>query len=186
MTLSLLAQESAISRSEYGFLIDYLEITRDQITGVLDTIGEEAWTYKPEDGGWSIRECMEHIMLAEAGIFSEFQQVLKKAPQELDTKHLDAWLVSKVSDRGRKVITPLPMVDSGRSKAEFISDINTSRENIFHFISDFSQIPFRNHFGTSPYGPADAYQLLLVLGAHAMRHHAQMVEVLEEYQRSVE
>ena len=174
-------QSNFISESEYTFLTNYLEITQDQIVQTLDTISDEVFLYEPMDGGWSIKECMEHVLLAEEGLFSEFQQVLQNDPSDQSTRHLDAWLISKVSDRGTKVVTPLPMIESERNRQAFIKGINESRSRILNFIASYEGIQFRNHFGRSPYGPADAYQLLLVAAAHSMRHHHQMLEVINEY-----
>ncbi len=174
-------QSSFISESEYSFLTNYLEITKDGIIQTLDTITNEVFLYKPMDGGWSVRECMDHILLAEQGIFSEFQEILKKEASDNSTRQLDAWLISKVSDRGTKVVTPLPMIDSNKSREVFIEQLNKSRSEILNFIASYKDIEFRNHFGRSPYGPADAYQLLLVAAAHSMRHHHQMLEVIREY-----
>lgn len=180
---TLKGQSGVISEAEYVFVKNYLETTRDGIIQTLDSITDETFIYKPMDGGWSVKECMEHVLLAEKGIFSEFKDVLDQSPGEISTRYLDAWLISKVSDRGTKVVTPLPMVDSHKSRAQLMDQLRNSRNEILAFISAFDQIEFRNHFGKSPYGPADAYQLLLVAAAHSMRHHHQMLEVIGEFGR---
>lgn len=174
-------QSIFISESEYTFLTNYLEITRDQIVQTLDTISDEILLYEPMDGGWSVKECMEHILLAEEGLFSEFQKVLQNDPSDESTRHLDAWLIAKVNNRGTKVVTPLPMIESNMDREKFVEEIERSRSRILDYIRHYDQIEFRNHFGKSPYGPADAYQLLLVAAAHSMRHHDQMLEVIREY-----
>lgn len=65
------------------------------------------------------------------------------------------------------------------SKNEALNQFILSRKAIQKFID--LDLPLRSHFGKSSYGPADTYQLMLVIAGHSMRHHHQMLEVLKAY-----
>lgn len=178
----LLAQNGRISKQEQLFLLDYLELTKTNIINTLNDLDESQWTYKPAGGGWSIQECTEHILLAEEAVFGQVQQALTaEANNDLSTKNKDAWLISKISDRSTKVKTPLEPNGDLRSKSDAIKALTTSRAELEKYLRN-DKLELRNHFGKSPYGSADAYQLFLVIAAHSMRHHSQMMEVLAAQQ----
>ena len=121
---------------------------------------------------------MHHILTAEQGLFQNIKALLEQAPK--DGSHLkknDAWLIGKINDRGRKVKTPLDNHPEVMPREQAIAAFKNSREQIIEFLQN-EQLPLRNHIGKSPYGPADTYQLFLVIAAHGLRHHAQILEVL--------
>ncbi len=178
----VLAQNGRISKQERSFLLDYLEVTKANIINTLNELDESQWTYKPAGGGWSIQECAEHILLAEEAVFGQVQQALTtEANNDMSTKNKDAWLISKISDRSTKVKTPLEPQGDLRSKSDAIEALTASRAALEKYLMN-DKLELRNHFGKSPYGPADAYQLFLVIAAHSMRHHSQMMEVLADQQ----
>ncbi len=175
----LQAQSGKISPEEKEFLVNFLKVTQDDLLTTISKVDAQQWTERPEDGGWSVADCMEHVIMAEQAVFGQVKEALAStADNEQNTKHLDAWLIGKITDRGVKVQTPLPPQENGKSKQEMIDELKASRENIIAFVEEDHEM--RNHFGRSPYGPADAYQLLLVIAAHSMRHTAQVTEVLNE------
>ncbi len=183
LTFGAFAQGKAtLSKQEKNFLLDYLTITEEGIIDELNALNEDQWAYTPADGGWSVGECMEHVLVAEMGLLMQARKAMEaEADNSLNTRHQDAWLISKVNDRGTKVNTPLPPIENIRDKEEIITAFKESREAVRAFYDDDKK-PFRNHFGKSPYGPADVYQIGLVVGAHSMRHHHQIKEILAEMQ----
>lgn len=169
-----------LSKEERAMLVNFLQETEKNLADELREITQEQWTYRPADGGWTPAECMSHILLAELALFDQVRQALREpAKRELSTKHQDAWLIGKVSDRGTKVKTPLPPKEVDRSPQEMLAEFLEVRKDIDTFLQD-KRLPLRHHFGRSPYGPADAYQIFLVLSAHTMRHHHQIKEVIAE------
>ena len=169
-----------ISMEEKIFLTNYLQQTQSDLTETIYSLSDQEWAYRPEDGGWTIKECLEHIIQTEVLVFEQIKKALKEpADPAQSTKQLDAWLIAKVSDRGVKVKTPLPQKPSQKTKADLLSEFEKSRPNIAQFLEK-DKMPLRAHFGKSPYGPADAYQLFLVISAHTMRHHHQIIEILNE------
>ncbi len=173
-------QKGKISNDERTFILDYLKITEDNLLETLINTSEEQWNYKPANGGWSVAQCMEHIIIAENAVFQQLKTAMAaEADHSLNTKHEDGWLLAKVSDRGVKVNTPLPPASKTIDRNEMMVALKDSRKTIRNYLEDKS-LPLRTHFGKSPYGPADGYQLLIVIAAHSMRHHAQILEVLNE------
>ena len=176
----LMAQNGKITDDERKFIMDYLDVTQTNLIATINNLDEEKWSYRPSSGGWTVAECMKHILVAEEAVFGQLKNALKsEADNSMNLKNQDAWLISKISDRGVKVKTPLPPTEGFKTKKEAIEALQNSRKEIIKFLKN-KDLPLRNHFGRSPYGPADAYQLLIVIAAHSMRHNAQIDEILTE------
>jgi len=179
-----MAQKGTISEDERRFLTDYLTLTQANLIQTLQQIDDKAWTYRPADGGWTVEECMHHILLAEKAVFNQVKAAMQaEAEPGVSTREKDAWLLSKIADRGVKVKTPLPMQLEGSTKAQMAAGLKKSRTEILDYLQQ-KDLALRAHFGRSPYGKADAYQLMLVIAGHSMRHHNQMLEVLADMENN--
>ncbi len=179
LTIGASAQKSTITNQERKFIKDYLMRTESDLLEIMASINDEQWTYKPANGGWSIAECMEHVIIAESAIWSGINKAMSAPAGNEDLSGNDAWLIGKINDRGNKVQTPVPPVDGKIAKTILIDKLKASRKQVYDYLENES-LQLRNHYGKSPYGPADAYQLLIVMAAHSMRHTAQIQEVLSE------
>ncbi|MEM8969807.1 MAG: DinB family protein [Bacteroidota bacterium] len=174
------SQDGTVSEFERTFLIDYLERTQSDMLELVTSLDEKTWSTKPSDGGWSVGEIVEHITSAENAVFGSIQEALAAPAQDMNLRKNDAWLLSKVNDRGVKVSTPLPTQESNKSKEEVLKEYKNTRAETLKFLSN-DELPLRNHFGKALYGSADAYQLFLIIGGHNMRHTAQITETLDEF-----
>ncbi len=167
--------------TELGFLLEYLESSKVHTIEALSQVDDEMWNYTPKNGGWSIAECMDHIIVAESGVFDNLKKSLSEDPKEKESlKHRDGLIITFTSDRGKKAETPLPPPSSNLSRSESIKRIEQSRSEIINFLSDKS-LDLRNHYGNAPFGKVDSYQLGLVIAAHGLRHTAQIKQVIAEY-----
>lgn len=173
----LTGQSGKISKEERAFLVDYLKVTQQDLISTLHDLSETEWLAKPADGGWSPAECMEHIVQAEKAVFMQVKKALEAPAGTDDLSARDGWLLSKIADRGNKVITPLPPAGREQSKTKLIEAFEASRSTIYSFLEN-KKLPLRTHYGKSPYGKADAYQLMLVIAGHGMRHTNQILETI--------
>lgn len=178
ISTQLIGQNFKVSESERIFLINFLEATEQDLIAVIDPLTEEQWMHSSTEKSWSPAQCMSHILQAEQGLFKNIQMLLR-APSnfEKDLSSRDAWLIGKIADRGVKVKTPLPEQPEPMTKEEAMLALKNSRQAIRKFLEN-EQLPLRGHIGKSPYGPADSYQLFLVIAAHSLRHKAQIDEIL--------
>lgn len=169
-----------LSPEEWTFLNDYLKIVADQLLEQLDTLPEAVMTKRPKDGGWTIAECYDHILKVERGLLEKIRAVMEKPAEAPNiTRELDAWLIAKVSDRGNKVETSVPLSVATTDKTVISKIFKDTRGELQNFLADHADA-LRMHYGDSLYGKVDAYQLVLVLAAHTMRHYHQIQENLRE------
>ena len=176
-TSATLYSQGTISKEEHRFITDYLKRTEADMIYTLRGIDERIWTKKSSTDSWSPAECAEHVLLAERGLMAQIKKALAGESGQDDLRANDAWLIGKISDRGVKVQTPLNPKHGQIKKEEVIRELQASRAEILEFLKDDS-LGLRNHYGRSPYGKADVYQLLIVVAGHSMRHTAQIQEIL--------
>ena len=175
------AQTGTIDATERAFLIDYLSISLNETKETLKEVDKDLWQYKSKNERWSIGECMEHIMIAEKALMQQVKGTLQQqANNNKSLSHRDGYVIAKTVDRGKKVKTPLEPQNVSMTKNQYLKELEKSRDEIIEFLAD-ENLALRNHFGKSPFGEVDTYQLILIIAAHGMRHTAQMKEIIAEY-----
>jgi hypothetical protein len=95
-------------------------------------------------------------------------------------KVTDDQLLAGVEDRSHKVKTSDPFEPkhaTWANKEEAMSFLKAEREKHIAFMNE-SAADFRNHIAEQgPMGPMDAYQIVLLLSQHTVRHTKQIEEV---------
>lgn len=68
LLVSFISLPTDLTRKEKKFAVNYLEETRDMLLNTVSGLTEEQLNFKAADNRWSIRECAQHIALAEVNI----------------------------------------------------------------------------------------------------------------------
>ncbi|MBO6523935.1 MAG: DinB family protein [Balneolaceae bacterium] len=174
------AQTGTLTNYERQFLLDNWEVTKTELLSEVKKVPDNQWTKRPADGGWSVAECFEHIVIAMPAQMGGVQNSLNKAANSSkDMTHLDGYLLSRMTNRGTAFPTPLPPRERDISKEDLLERFQELDKQFIAMINN-RNAPYRNHYGPSPFGEADAYQLLLLTSGHVLRHTFQIREVLRE------
>lgn len=175
---SLIAQSGKITDAERQFLEGNYLTTTELLENLLDGLSESQWSQRPADGGWSIQETMEHVVLAMPAQIRGLEKALATEFSEFkDFRQRDGWLLSKITDRGVKVKTPLEPRGSQMTRAQMLETYRTQGARFLEILRN-KKTEFRSHYGKSPYGEVDAYQLMIFIPGHVQRHLNQMEEIL--------
>ncbi|HAW78844.1 MAG TPA: hypothetical protein DEO59_10060 [Balneola sp.] len=180
ITMPLMAQ---LSQTERDFAISYLKATHNNIVEVVKDLPEESFNYKPKEGGWSVSNALEHILLTETAFFGMAQGTLvnDESMSEKDMSGKDGILIGMLANRGTKVKTAAPFEPTGKwdTKEDMLAELEKSRNQLIDFLSS-TDADLRGHVTTIPVGEVDVYQIILIISAHSQRHTFQMQEVLAE------
>ena len=178
--MPLMAQ---LSQTERDFAISYLKATHNNIVEVVKELPEESFNYKPKEGGWSVSNALEHIILTETAFFGMAQGTLAndESMSEKDMSGKDGILIGMLANRGTKVKTAAPFEPTGKwdTKEDMLAELEKSRNQLIDFLSS-TDADLRGHVTTIPVGEVDVYQIILIISAHSQRHTFQMQEVLAE------
>jgi hypothetical protein len=173
------AQDASPADKEKALAL--LQSSKKGVLAATKGLSEAQWNFKPAPEKWSIAECMEHIAAAEDFILGQIEQGVMKAPAapDRDIAKIDAGILAMVPDRSNKVQAPEPLKPTNRfgSPQAAVQHFVESRATTEDFLKKTADL--RGHAVDSPGGGGklDAYEFILLIGAHSERHTKQIEEV---------
>ena len=181
---SLAATAQEVNKAERDRLLNYLKQTQNNLKKETKGLSETQWNFKAAPDRWSVRDCLEHLALAEdflRGMIND--RVLKSpaTPEKYDAakaRQQDDAIIKMISDRSQRVQAPEPLRPAGKwaTPQETWKYFENSRKQTLA-IAKTTQV-LRVHHQDSPVAKdVDAYQWLLFVGAHTARHTKQIQDV---------
>lgn len=173
---------NSLSGKERKALINHLKDSKTNFLKSVKNLSDEQLNYKAAPDKWSVKECIYHITLAETNIWQMAEAQLKQPAnpeKKQEIKITDEKLVQMMTDRSSKFQAPetfRPDQAKWKSAAEALEEFKEKRAEHLKYVKTSTQ-DMRNHVVQSPMGYADAYQVILMLSAHTIRHTKQIEEV---------
>jgi hypothetical protein len=168
----LQASDGNITAAERAHAVKLLQDSQKEFLSLVDGLTEEQWNYKPGPDRWSVGETAEHIVLAEGGLFGGVERALA-APPNPDCEKV-------MVDRSHKAEAPEQIVPHGKlSHQEVIQRYKIVRAKTLKFAEE-TEVPLKEHTAEHPFpvfGTLSAYQWLIYIPLHNMRHDQQIAEV---------
>jgi hypothetical protein len=177
------AESSTLTQEERDRAVEYLKQTQKDFLAATEGLSEAQWKFKAAPDRWSIAETSEHIAIAEQTIWETVSGKIMKSPaapeKRSEAKGKDEIILTKVPDRSKKAQAPERLKPTGRwaTRALLVKDFEANRAQEIAYLKETKE-DLRNHFEEHPLlKTIDAYQWLLLNGAHCKRHIAQILEV---------
>lgn len=172
-----------LTQAERDRAVDELQTTQKKFLDSIEGFSEAQWNFKPAPDRWSIAECAEHIAVSEDTLFGMVTQKVMQSPadparkEELRAK--DDVILKGVVDRSQKFKAPEMLQPTHRwpNQQALTDHFKESRGHTTEYVRT-TQDDLRSH--TSPHPvlkELDAYQWILLIGAHSERHTLQIEEV---------
>jgi len=174
------ARAQELSQADKDKALALLESTKKDVLDSVKGLSPAQWNFKPGPDRWSVAECMEHIAAAEDYIRGMIESGVMKAPAVpgRDTAAIDAGIIANVPQRTVKRQAPDEIKPTNRfgSPQGSIDHFIASRAKTEEFLKTTPGL--RDHAADSPNGQKwDAYEFILLIGAHSERHTNQIKEV---------
>jgi phosphopantetheine adenylyltransferase len=174
---------SQLSKPEKKMVAKHLKSTLKVLTQSIKGLNDAQLNFKPAPDKWSIKECVYHLALSETNLWG-WSQGLMAAPANTDKRAMikitDEQLLAGIEDRTNKVKTTEnfePKNAKWASVPDAMNFLKEERKKHIEFMKESSD-DFRNHVTLeSPLGPIDAYQIILLMSQHTVRHSKQIEEV---------
>ncbi len=173
---------SSITKEERDFAVKNLNETRAVLLKSIQNLSDAQVNFKATPERWSIKECLEHITLAEKSLWQMDKDSLKAAADPTRRSEIvvtDDGLIKKMIDRTTKrvaVESIRPEKYPNENFKEVIKDFLSGRDALISYMEKTNE-DMRNHFLTMPFGTLDSYQMILMISAHCNRHTQQINEV---------
>jgi hypothetical protein len=180
--ISFVSPDNPLTKKERKFAVDLLKDTHKALQKSIDGLTDEQRNFKASDSTWSVDGCVKHIAVSEKILFGAVEEAMKKPvnpEKRADIKSTDEQIVNFMESRTTRVKTMDAMKPENspfQSTAEALNSINESRKKIIDFVNSTNE-DLRNHVVELPFGTYDAYQIILMIGAHSNRHTQQIEEV---------
>jgi uncharacterized damage-inducible protein DinB len=191
--ISTLAQAFTPPRSGDGKLtpeekakaIKMLLDSQTEFLSYVEKLSDAQWNARPIPFKWTVGETAEHIALSEGLLFGAMERALA-APINPDWETKSAGkeriLDNVLAARMGKAQAPEPIQPLKRkmSRAEIMTMFKDGRAKTLKFIETTDQ-PLKAHTLDHPFpvfGTLNAYQWLLYIPAHNLRHNKQIAEVM--------
>jgi hypothetical protein len=183
LALSLVsAMAAGLPDAERQVLTNHLAKSSQEFLSSVKGLTPEQWNFKAAPDRWSIAQCAEHIALSEdfiRGIIESKVLTAEPTPDRMaERKLLDAKVLPMITDRSFKAQAPEPLVPASTfgSPQATVEHFQQSRAKTAALAA--SRDDLRDHAGEHPvFKELDAYQWLLFLSGHTLRHTAQIQEV---------
>lgn len=160
-------------------MLSYLHSSQKQLLDAVDGLTPAQWKFKAADDKWSVGEVLEHLVLAEKGLFAATKKTADSpAGQAPATKVSDETILKALPDRSQKFKAPPDFVPKGiyATSAAGATAFKEARGTTLDWART-TNIDLRQHFQASPLGELDSVQWILFIAAHNERHVAQILEV---------
>jgi DinB superfamily len=175
--------DASLSKKERKFIVHHLKETKaDFLTSVKD-LSEAQLNFKAAPDKWSVKECAQHLALAEAGLWQWAEMTLKQPAnpeKRAEIKMTDEAMLKGVTNRAQKAQAPENFQPKNAKWAtidETLTAYKEQRAKLIDYLKSTTE-DMRGHIAVeTPFGPIDAYQIVLLISAHSNRHTQQINEV---------
>ena len=155
-----------------------LELSLDEFLGVVKGVSESDAKTSPPSGGWSVLECVEHVVVVEGRFLGWLETAANEgAPPRNEGK--EAQIVARMTNRESKRPAPDAALPTGRfaSLAEAIDQFQKTRNRSIEFAAtrgpELYSLVVQHHF----FGALNGGEVAVLMANHGRRHTEQIKEL---------
>ena len=182
LTIAAAAQtaDPKMTKAERAELIELLNKSEKEFLQAVEGLNDQQWAFKPGPDRWSVAECAEHIVLAEALLFETATTSLTAASDEKWESTLSKTDVLRraLPNRSTKVDAPAAIKPrQAMTRPQLMARFREQRARALAYAQE-TEAPLKAHTAANPFfGPLNAHQWLLYIPLHHLRHNLQIAEV---------
>lgn len=173
-----------LTKEERDRVIKALVDSQRELMGMIESLTDEQWNFRPAPFKWTIGQTAEHIALGEGLLFSAVERALA-APVNPDWEAKTANKMQVIEGpmagrQGRaKAPDPIQPIGKNMSRAEIMKLLKESRAKTMKFAQE-TNADLKSHTLDHPFpifGTLNAYQWLMYVPGHNFRHNKQIAEI---------
>ncbi|MPY90395.1 MAG: DUF664 domain-containing protein [Luteitalea sp.] len=170
-----------MTASDREKVISLLEQSQRQFSEAIEGLGQAQCAYRSTPDCWSVGEVAAHLLLSETVFLDAIQQMLAGPPDPDWLAHSAGRtevLEKVLLDRSQRACSPDMLLPRHvPSHAEVLASYQQARARTLAFARDIDA-PLHTHTFPNPFfGVLNAYQWLLYIPLHNLRHNQQIQEI---------
>jgi hypothetical protein len=180
---TLASEDPNMTAEDRAKVIKLLNDSHKQTLDLIEGLSEEQLKFKSAPEKWSVLEVAEHIYMAEGLLFGAVEKALaeKQNPEWVTkTKGKTEFLERVMVSRDRKASAPESIVPSGKlTRSDVVAKLKEARARSLKFAEE-TKLPLKAHTLDHPFpvfNTLNAYQWLIYIPLHNIRHNKQIEEV---------
>lgn len=165
--------------AERAQLLDKLREGTEALRQAVAGVSEPQAAFHTAAGRWSIRDCVEHLVVTEDLLFGLTTQGRSPADPAAANLAMDGLIIRGMVNRGRKFEAPEKARPGGRFRtlADALERFDRNRRRAAEYAQGCRENMRAFSVNHPVIGPIDCYQCLLMLALHPARHAQQIQEV---------
>jgi len=174
--------DTILTSAETAFATGQLQRTAGLVRGSIEGLSPAQLSFKPAPNAWSINDVMEHIALAEQGLYFVVNQALQAPPNPAKRDSITVTandVVKRLTNRNFKAQSPEMIKPSGKfpDARQAEAAFEKSRATTIGFLAQNNR-NFKERYWYHPAtGTIDLYLTIVLIAAHSERHFLQIEEV---------
>lgn len=156
-----------------------LQAGRDALDEALAGVDDAVIAQKPAEGGWSILDCLEHVVVTEQYLLSRLQAATI-AEQPFEKWRREAKIAALAVDRTRRIEAPEQVHPHRRYRTlnEALAAFDATRAEVRRWVGNCSgdlRCMMTDHALIE--GPVTCAEMLIMIASHPGRHAKQIAEI---------
>ena len=174
---------TVIDQSERDHLVNLLSESRDKVFISTDQLSVKQWTFRQNKESWSIGDNVEHLGLVEPILFGQVTSALVSDvnPNWAEaTAGKENLLKEKLLDRSTRRDAPNAVLPAGGVEPAYARRVFKEHRDVSLQFTLETVKPLKAHTADHRrpvYGTLNAYQWLLFIAYHTLRHVEQIADV---------
>ena len=174
---------TVIDQSERDHLVNLLSESRDKVFISTDQLSVKQWTFRQNKESWSIGDNVEHLGLVEPILFGQVTSALVSDvnPNWAEaTAGKETLLKEKLLDRSTRRDAPNAVLPVGSVEPAYARRVFKAHRDVSLQFTLETVKPLKAHTADHRrpvYGTLNAYQWLLFIAYHTLRHVEQIADV---------
>ncbi|HTG15875.1 MAG TPA: DinB family protein [Blastocatellia bacterium] len=180
-----LAGDGKLTPEERAKAVKALHDSQNELMSYIEKLTDQQWNARPTPFKWTVGETAEHIALSEGLLFGAMERALASPINpdwETKTANKEAILDNLLAGRKGKANAPEPIqpLKKKMTRVEIMTLLKDGRAKTLTF-TEGTDLPLKAHTLDHPFpvfGTLNAYQWLLYIPAHNLRHNKQIAEII--------
>jgi uncharacterized damage-inducible protein DinB len=165
--------------SERSSLLADLKTGREALIQALEGVDEDFAAREPSIGGWTILECVNHIVESECYLLSRLH-VAQQSDESVPDNQREGRIAARAANRVQKIDAPPESQPRNRyaTLREALAAFDATRAETIQFLEAFGG-DLRCWTTDHPLfpGPVTCQETLIMMAAHPGRHAEQILEI---------